>query len=335
MFAKKIGIDLGTASTQVYVRGEGIVVDEPSLAAVETDGSRVLELGGEAAELADRSPDAVRLVRPMREGAIADPAVVEQVLRLLVARAQGRQRLFRPEVMMCVPAAATSEHRHALTEAAIAAGARQAWLVEAPLAAAMGLDLPVAAATGSAVCDLGAGGVQVAVIALSGVVAARSVPAGGDQLDGAIADWLRANHGLVVERRAAEALKLALGCALPLDHPRSAEVTGRDAGGDGSATITVSSSNVTEAVLGPLRTVAAAVRDVLDQVPSRLEAGVAEQGLFLTGGGALLHGLDGFLARETGVPVRVAEEPRTCAVRGTRRALGEFELLQRRQFYLR
>jgi rod shape-determining protein MreB len=334
VFAKKIGIDLGTASTRVYVRGEGIVLDEPSLAAVETGALRVLAIGRHAAELADRARGQIGLVSPMRDGVIADRSVVDQVLRQLVSRAQGRQRLFRPEVMMCVPAAATSEHRHAMTEAAIAAGARQAWLIEAPLAAAMGLDLPVAAATGCAVCDVGAGGVQVAVISLSGVAAAQSVRAGGDHLDDAIAAWVRDRHGVAVERRAAEALKLALGCAVPLDRPRSVEATGRDAAGT-AVTVTVSSSDVTDAIQAPLHTVAAAVRDVLRQVPARLESGVAERGLYLAGGGALLRGLDAFLARETGVPVRVAEDPRTCAVRGTRRALGEFELLQRRQLYMR
>jgi rod shape-determining protein MreB and related proteins len=334
VFAKKIGIDLGTASTRVYVRGEGIVLDEPSLAAVEPGAPRVLAIGRHAVELADRAPGQVRLVSPMRDGIIADRSAVEQVLRQLVSRAQGRQRLFRPEVMMCVPAAATSAHRHTMTEAAIAAGANQAWLIEAPLAAAMGLDLPVAAATGCAVCDVGAGGVQVAVISQSGVVAAESARAGGDHLDDAIAEWVRERHGIAVDRRAAEALKLALGCAVPLDRPRSVEATGRDAAG-AALTVTVSSSDVTEAIQAPLHAIAAAVRDVLHQVPARLEAGVAEGGLYLTGGGALLRGLDDFVARETGLPVRVPEDPRTCAVRGTRRALGEFELLQRRQLYMR
>ncbi|HSR26589.1 MAG TPA: rod shape-determining protein, partial [Candidatus Eisenbacteria bacterium] len=174
MFAKKIGIDLGTASTRVYVRGEGIVIDEPSLAAVDAAGARVLAVGRQAADLAGRAPQDVRLLRPIQEGAIAGEAPLEQVLRQLVSRAQGRQRLFRPEVMLCVPASATGEHRRAMAGAAISAGARQAWLIEAPLAAAMGLGLPIAAPGGHAVCDLGAGGVQVAVIALSGVVAAQS-----------------------------------------------------------------------------------------------------------------------------------------------------------------
>lgn len=333
MFAKKIGIDLGTASTQVYVRGEGIVLDEPSVAAVDAGGSRLLATGRLASELTERGTHGARLVRPVREGGIADPALVEQVLRHLVTRAQGRQRLFRPEVMMCVPAASPSAHRHAMTAGAIAAGARQAWLIEAPLAAAMGLDLPVAAATGSAVCDVGAGGVQVAVVSLSGVIAQQSAATGGDHMDAAIAAYVRERHGILVEPRAAEALKLALGCALPLDRPRSAEITGQ--GAAGGVTVTVSSSEVTEAIHGLLLRIAATVREVLDQISTRLESDVAQRGLYLTGGGALLRGLDSFLARQTGLPVRVAEDPRTCSVRGTRRALGEFELLQRRQLYMR
>jgi len=334
VFAKKIGIDLGTASTRVYVRGEGIVLDEPSVAAVDPGGERVIAVGRQALDLAERTARGARLVRPIREGAIAGGAPVEQVLRHLVNRAQGRQRLFRPEVMLCVPASATSEHRRAMAEAAIAAGARQAWLIEAPLAAAMGLGLPVAAAGGHAVCDLGAGGVQVAVIALSGVVTAQSAAAGGDHLDAAIASWVRERRGVSIDGRTAEELKVALGSAVAADRPRSVEVTGRDASG-GAATVTVTSDDVTAAIQEPLRAVEAAVRDVLDQTPARLEADVAERGLHLAGGGALLRGLDVFLARAIGVPVRVADEPRTCAVRGTRRALGEFELLQRRQLYLR
>ncbi|HEY4027092.1 MAG TPA: rod shape-determining protein [Candidatus Dormibacteraeota bacterium] len=335
MFAKKIGIDLGTASTRVYVRGEGIVLDEPSLAAVEIPGDRVLAVGREARQVAERARDAVRLVPVLPDGALADIELLEQVLRHLVTRAQGRQRLFRPEVMICVPAAATSQHRRAMTEAAISAGARQAWLIEAPLAMAMGLGLPVAESRGHAVCDLGASGAQVAVVSQSGVVVTQSVAAGGDHLDADIARLVRDRHGVVLEQRAAEALKVALGSAVPLDRPRSLLATGRSASGPGTASATVSSAEVTEAVGERLEGVAAAVREVLRQTPSTVLEGAVERGLFLAGGGALLRGLDVYLERETGLRVRVAGDALTCAVRGTRRALGEFELLQRRQLYPR
>jgi rod shape-determining protein MreB and related proteins len=335
VFARKIGIDLGAASTRVYVRGEGIVLDEPSLAAVERDGGRVLAVGRRAEELAAAAPHALHLVRPLQGGAIGDAAAAAQVLRHLVAGAQGRQRLFRPEVMMCVPAGASGADRRVMTEAAVAAGARQAWLIEAPLAAAMGLDLPVADARAHAVCDVGAGLVQAAVISQSAIVVAQTAPAGGDVFDAAIAAWVLDRHGVVLEQRSAEALKVALGSALPPDRPRSVEVTGREANGPASVTVPVSSTEVTEAIREPLAAVAAVVRLALDQAPGRLAADVAARGVVLTGGGALLRGLGRYLERAAAVPVRVADEPRTCAVRGTRRALGEFELIQRRQLYLR
>ncbi len=334
MFAKKIGIDLGTATMQVYVRGEGIVLDEPSLAAVDAGGTNLLALGRQAIDLARQAPGAVRLVRPVRDGAIADPALVARMLLRLVTSAQGRQRLFRPEVMMCVPTAASGADRRALTEAAVAAGARQAWLIEAPLAAAMGLGLPVAERAPHAICDLGASAAQVAVISLSGVVASHGIAVGGEHLDAAIATHVLERHGLRIDRESAEAAKIAAGAALAVDDASGTEVTGSDPAG-AARTVHLASVEVTEAMRTPLRAIAGAVRLALEQAPPRVAAAVAARGLFLTGGGALLRGIDRYLAAETGLSVRVADAPRTCAVRGTRRALGEFEVLQRRQLYLR
>ena len=314
----------------IHVRGEGIVVDEPCVAAVDRGAGRLLAVGRQALELADQAPHAVRLVRPVREGAVVELAVAEQVLQHLVARAQGRQRLFRPEVMICVQADASGDDRRALTEAAVEAGARQAWLIEAPMAAAMGIGLPVAEATPHAVCDLGGGLTQVAVISLSSIVAAHAIPIGGGQLDMAIAAAVRERHGLPIDAGAAEALKLAIGSAPPGGEARTVEVRWEE-----SAPVAVTSGEVMEAMQPPLAAMAAAVRQVLEQTPPRLAAQVSAQGLFLTGGGALLPGIDRYVALQTGVPARVADDPRTCAVRGTRRALGEFEVLQRRQLYLR
>ncbi len=330
MFAKKIGIDLGTSSMRTYVRGEGIVIDEPSVAAIEPDGGGLLAVGRQAVELARQAPRSIRLVRPVREGSIADLPVAERVLKHLVSKAQGRQRLFRPEVMICVHAAAGGDDRRALIGAAMAAGARQAWLIEAPLAAALGLGLRVAEATPHAVCDLGGGTTQAAVISLSGVVAAHVVPVGGERLDAAIAAMVRERHGLPIDGAAAEALKLELGSALPVTEERTAEVRW----GDGPPA-TVSTREITEAIQPPLEAMAAAVRHVLAQTPAPLASQVASRGFVLTGGGALLRGIDGYLAAATGVPARVAADPRTCAVRGTRRALGEYEVLHRRQLYMR
>jgi rod shape-determining protein MreB and related proteins len=330
VFAKKIGIDLGTSSMRTYVRGEGMVVDEPSVAAVEPRGGGLLAVGREALELARRAPRSIRLVRPVRNGSIADLPVAERVLKHLVSRAQGRQRLFRPEVMICVHAAAGGDDRRALIGAATAAGARQAWVIEAPLAAALGLGLPVAEAAPHAVCDLGGGTTQAAVISLSGVVAAEVVAVGGERLDAAIAAMVRERHGLPIDGAAAEALKLALGSALPVTERRTAEVRW----GDGPPA-TVTAQELTEAIQPPLEAMAGAVQRVLDQTPAPLASQVASGGFLLVGGGALLRGVDGYLAARTGVPARVAADPRTCAVRGTRRALGDYEVLHRRQLYMR
>jgi len=330
VFAKKIGIDLGTSSMRIYVRGEGIVVDEPCVAAIEPEGGGLLAVGRQALELAEQAPRSIRLVRPVRAGSIADLPVAERVLRHLVSRAQGRQRLFRPEVMICVHAATGGDDRRALTEAAMAAGARQAWLIEAPLAAAMGLGLPIAEAAPHAICDLGGGTTQAAVISLSGVAAAHVVPVGGGDLDAAIATMVRERHGLPIDAGSAEALKLAIGSALPMAEGQTTEVRWQDL-----PPATVTSDEVTDAIQPPLQAMAAAVRDVLAQTPARLAPQVVARGFVLTGGGALLRGIDRYLTREAGLPARVAADPRTCAVRGTRRALGEYEVLQRRQLYLR
>jgi rod shape-determining protein MreB and related proteins len=330
VFAKKIGIDLGTSSMRTYVRGEGMVVDEPSVAAVEARGGGLLAVGRAALEQARQAPRSIRLVRPVRDGSIADLPVAERVLEHLVSRAQGRQRLFRPEVMICVHAAAGGDDRRALIGAAMAAGARQAWLIEAPLAAALGLGLPVAEAAPHAVCDLGGGTTQAAVISLSGVVAAEVVPVGGERLDLAIAAMVRERHGLPIDGAAAEALKLALGSALPVTEQRSAEVRWGD-----QPPATVTAQEVAEAIQPPLEAMADVVRRVLAQTPAPLAAQLASRGFLLVGGGALLRGVDGYLASTTGVPARVAPDPRTCAVRGTRRALGEYEVLHRRQLYMR
>ena len=324
MFARKIGIDLGTSSMQVYVRGEGVVANEPTVAAIDPRDGQLRAIGRQALALAERSEWPLQLVRPVSRGRLTNAGLAQGILLDLVASAQGRHRLFRPEVLLCVPAGADGDQRLALIDAAIAAGARQAWLMEAPLAAALGLGLPVAEPGPHGICDLGAGLLQVAVISLSGIAASVVVAAGGEQLDASIAAFMRERYGMQVEQQAAEALKIAIGAAGTDDESRSAALDG----------VTVRSNELTAVVQDWLDNVIASVRNVLDQVPRRLTNGIAKRGFVLVGGGALMPGLDRFLSRETGVPFRTASDPQTCAVRGTRRALGDFELVHRRQLYL-
>ena len=324
MFARKIGIDLGTSTLQVYVRGEGVVADEPSVAAVDVDDQRLRAIGRAAMDLAKQPGASVRLVRPVARGTVTDAWLARRMLVDLVTRAQGRHRFFRPEVMLCVPAGAPGDQRRALIDAAITAGARQAWLIEAPLAAALGLGLPVAESSPQGICDIGGGLIQAAVVSRSGIAASHIVPEGGEQLDGRLAALLHERHRLNLDPTAVEGLKIAIGSAVALDEPLRAEI---------DAT-TVTSDELTRTVQAWLSNVVEAVRVVLDQTPRRLAARVAERGFLLIGGGALMLGVDRHLSRETGIPFQVAAEPRTCAVRGTRRGLGEFEVVRRRQLYL-
>ena len=324
MFARKIGIDLGTSTLQVYVRGEGVVADEPCVAAVDLHEQRLRAIGRPALDLASQPGVPVRLIRPVARGAVADAWLARRILVDLVTRVQGRRRLFRPEVMLCVPAGAPGDQRRALIDAAMTAGARQAWLIEAPLSAALGLGLPVAESSPQGICDIGGGLIQVAVVSLSGIAASHVVPSGGEQLDGRLAALLRQRRGLDLDRTAAEAMKIAIGAAVTLDQPMSAEIEG----------MTVTSDELTGTVQDWLASVVEAVRLVLDQTPKRLAARVAERGFLLTGGGALMPGIDRHLSGETGIPFQVAGEPRTCAVRGTRRGLGDFEVVRRRRLYL-
>lgn len=324
MFARKIGIDLGTSTLQVYVRGEGVVADEPCVAAVDLHEQRLRAIGRPALDLASQPGEPVRLIRPVARGAVADAWLARRILVDLVTRVQGRRRLFRPEVMLCVPAGAPGDQRRALIDAAMTAGARQAWLIEAPLSAALGLGLPVAESSPQGICDIGGGLIQVAVVSLSGIAASHVVPSGGEQLDGRLAALLRQSRGLDLDRTAAEAMKIAIGAAVTLDQPVSAEIEG----------MTVTSDELTGTVQDWLASVVEAVRLVLDQTPKRLAVKVAERGFFLTGGGALMPGIDRHLSGETGIPFQVAGEPRTCAVRGTRRGLGDFEVVRRRRLYL-
>ncbi len=335
MLAKRIGVDLGTSTVLIYLRGEGIVVNEPSLVAVNRDGTRILAVGSRALEMVGRTPEAIQVVRPVRDGVIADFVVTEGMLHYFIGKVQGRNRLFKPEVMVCVPSGVTSVERRAVTEAAISAGARQAWLIDEPLAAAIGANLPISEARGHAICDIGGGTTEVAVISLSGMVVAHSIRTGGNRLDEAVLNHMKRRHNLLVGERTAEEIKIAVGAAVAPREPLAIEVGGRDLLSGLPRNVSVSSSEIAEALQEPLTAIVGAVRDVLEQTPPELAADIYERGIVLTGGGALLRGMDRYLAMHTGIPAVIADDPQTCVVRGTGVALENFEVLKRNQLYVR
>jgi rod shape-determining protein MreB and related proteins len=335
LLSKKIGLDLGTSTVLIYVKGEGIVVNEPSLVAVNRDGTRILAIGRQALEMVGRTPDAIQVVRPMREGVIADFVVTEGMLHHFIGKVQGRQRIFKPEIMICVPSGVTSVERRAVTEAAISAGARQAWLIDEPLAAAIGAGLPIAEPRGNAICDIGGGTTEIAVISLSGMVVAHSIRVGGNRIDDAIATYLKRKHNLLIGERTAEDLKISAGSAVTMKEPLYAEVRGRDLVSGLPRSLEVSSNEVVEAIQEPLRLIVGAVRAVLEETPPELAADIFDRGIVLSGGGAQLRGLDRYIAMHTGIPTVVANDPQTSVVRGTGLALENFEVLKRNQSYLR
>jgi rod shape-determining protein MreB len=335
VLSKKIGIDLGTSTVLIFVKGEGIVVNEPSLVALNRDGTRILAVGRQALEMVGRAPDTIQVVRPMRDGVIADFVVTEGMLHHFIGKVQGRQRIFKPEIMVCVPSGVTSVERRAVTEAAISAGARQAWLIDEPLAAAIGAGLPIAEPRGNAICDVGGGTTEIAVISLSGMVVAHSIRVGGNRIDDAITAYMKRKHNLLIGERTAEEVKIAAGSAVLMKQPLVTEVRGRDLVSGLPRNLEISSNEVTEAIQEPLRLIVGAVRGVLEETPPELAADIFDRGIVLSGGGAQLRGLDRYLAMHTGIPAVVADDPQTSVVRGTGLALEHFEVLKRNQSYLR
>jgi rod shape-determining protein MreB len=335
LLSKKIGIDLGTSTVLIYVKGEGIVVNEPSLVAVNRDGTRILAVGRQAFEMVGRAPDTIQIVRPMRDGVIADFVVTEGMLHHFIGKVQGRQRIFKPEIMISVPSGVTSVERRAVTEAAISAGARQAWLIDEPLAAAIGAGLPISEPRGNAVCDIGGGTTEIAVISQSGMVVAHSIRVGGNRIDDAIATHLKRRYNLLIGERTAEDVKIAVGSAIVMREPLRTDVRGHDLVSGLPRSLEVSSNDVAEAIQEPLRLIVGAVRSVLEETPPELAADIFDRGIVMSGGGAQLRGIDRFLSMHTGIPVLIADEPQTTVVRGTGLALEHFEVLKRNQSYVR
>jgi rod shape-determining protein MreB and related proteins len=325
---RDMAVDLGTANTLVYVRGRGIVLDEPSVVAINVKDGRPLAVGLEAKRMIGRTPGHIQAIRPLKDGVIADFDICEKMLRYFIQRVHQR-RWAKPRMVICVPSGITGVEQRAVQEAAEYAGARKpAFIIEEPMAAAIGAGLPVHEPTGNMVVDIGGGTTEVAVISLGGIVASESIRIGGDELDEAIINFVKKEYSLALGERTAEEIKMALASAYPLEEELYAEIRGRDLVTGLPKTIVVSTQEIRESIEEPVSAIVDAVKVTLDKTPPELAADIMEKGIVITGGGALLHGLDNRLASETGMPIRVAGNPLTSVVIGSGQCLEEFDALK-------
>lgn len=329
MLVTQIGIDLGTVNVLVFVRGKGIVLREPSVVAISANDNRIVAVGEEARQMLGRTPETIEVMRPMLGGVIADYVVTEAMLRYFLSKVCGRFRLLRPEVMISVPVGVTSVESRAVRDAAIQAGSRVAYLVPEPLAAALGAGMPIHTPTGNMIVNIGGGVSEAAVLAVNGIVVWNSVRVGGIKTDESVAAYIRRKYNLLIGDQTAEEIKIQIGSALPLEEELKMEVRGRDQVSGLPKTITITSSEVTEALVEPLATIAATARAVLEKTPPELAADIIDRGIVMTGGGSLLRNIDRFLTGETGVPCHVAEDPLACVAKGAGKALEQYSILRR------
>lgn len=332
-FSSDLAIDLGTANTLIYVRGKGVVLDEPSVVAIRTEGGpnakrTIQAVGAAAKQMLGKTPGNIQAIRPMKDGVIADFVVTEQMIKQFIKKVHDT-RMFSPSprMIVCVPCGSTQVERRAIRDAALAAGASQVFLIEEPMAAAIGAGMPVSEATGSMVVDIGGGTTEVGVISLGGMVYSGSVRVGGDKFDEGIINYIRRNYGMLIGDTTAENIKKGIGSAFPGSEVREIEVKGRNLAEGIPRSFTISSNEVLEAVTEPLNQIVSAVKIALEQTPPELGADIAERGMVLTGGGALLQDIDRLLMEETGLPVIVAEDPLTCVARGCGMALEKMDTL--------
>lgn len=330
MLSKRIGIDLGTANTLVYLVGQGIVLNEPTVVAVTAEDNRVVAVGREAKEMLGRTPGNIVAMRPLRDGVIADYTITEAMLSYFIDKAAGKSRFFKPEVMVCIPSGVTQVERRAVLDATMSAGAKVAYLIEEPLAAAIGAKVPIAQAAGHMVVDIGGGSTECAVISLGGVVVHDSVRAGGNKIDEAIASYTKKKFNLLIGERTAEEIKIEIGNAMiePGDD-RKVEIRGRDSVTGLPRTIELTETLVNEAILPVLMDIIQAVKKVLEQTPPELASDIIDKGVVMSGGTSLVKNLDKLMTKVTGVPCHVAEDALLCVVRGTGVALENIELYKR------
>lgn len=329
MWRKNIAIDLGTANTLVWLSGSGIVVNEPTVVAISSEDNRVVAVGEEAKKMLGRTPEALIASRPMRDGVIADYQVTEAMLKYFISKVVGRFQLFGPNVMVCVPAGCTQVERRAALDATLAAGASHAYLIDEPLAAAIGAQIPVSAPSGHMIVDIGGGSTEAAVISLGGVVVHKSARVAGNKIDEGIQNYLKKKHNLIIGDTTAEDIKIKIGSAIPLAKEEKLEISGRDLVFGLPRSVVITSSEVTEAIRPIILQIVACVKAVLEDTPPELAADIIDKGIVMSGGTSLLRNFDKLLTEETGVPAHVADEPLLCVVRGTGLVLENIELWKR------
>lgn len=323
-----IGVDLGTATVLIYLQGKGIVLREPSVVAIDKQNNRLIAVGEEARRMLGRTPGYIVAVRPLREGVIADYEVTERMLRYFMAKAYGRRWFGKPRLMVCIPSGITNVEERAVRQAALQAGAREAYLIEEPLAAALGAGLDISEPEGSMVVDIGGGTTDIAVLSLGGIVYSRSLRVGGDKFDAALVQYIRRRYNLLIGEQTAEELKINIGTAHPGARRETMAIRGRDLVTGLPKTVEVTSAETLEAMREPIEAVIGAIKEVLERTPPELAADIVDKGIVMTGGGSLLHGLDLLIQEETGLPVQVAEDPISSVALGTGRALTMLDALK-------
>jgi rod shape-determining protein MreB len=329
LFSNDMGIDLGTATTLVYVKGQGIVLCEPSVVAIQKGTHNVLAVGEEAKRMLGRTPGNILAIRPMKDGVIADFEITEDMLRYFIKKVHNRRVFVRPRMVIAIPSGITEVEKRAVKDSAEHAGAREVYLVEEPISAAVGVGLPIQEPGGNMIIDIGGGTTEIAVISLSDIVFSRSIRIGGDEMDEAIIEHLKKTYNLMIGERTAEDIKIKIGSVYPLEEELTMEVRGRDLVAGLPKTITVSSEEIREAVAGPVSAILEATRMTLERTPPELSADLIERGIVLAGGGSLLRGMDKLISEETGLPVHVAEDPMTAVALGTGKVLSEIKYLKK------
>lgn len=329
MLTKQIGVDLGTVNVLVWVKGRGIILQEPSVVAIALNDNKIVAVGNEARAMLGRTPETIEVARPLRDGVIADYVVTEAMLRYFIEKVAGRLRLFKPLIAISVPVGVTSVESRAVHDAAIQAGGREAYLIPEPLAAALGAGMPVDTPTGNLVVDVGGGTSEAAVISMNGIVEFSSIRVGGNRIDEAIMGYVKRKYNLMIGDQTAEQVKITIGSALPQEEELHMEVRGRDQVSGLPKTIQLSAGEVTEAIAEPLAAIVGVVRAVLEKTPPELASDVIDRGIVMTGGGALLRGFDRLLTKQTGVPCYVADNPIACVALGAGKALENYEVIRR------